>query len=112
MSKSKDQLEDQIGRIERKIDCKEEKKERINEKIDSEICELKKEISKIRTKLWALETARQKRCKHNGEIGKRSNSRDDASFEYWLFCRKCKLDVGHQNHDGTIEYNVPIGVKK
>lgn len=105
-------LKDRIKRIERIIDRKETKKNKISEKIDSEICELKNQISKAETKLSNLKSARQKRCKHDEEIGRRSNSRDDASFEYWLFCRKCGLDVGVQDFDGRAHYKVPIGKKE
>ena len=46
--------------------------------------------------------AKQKRCKHNDGVRRTINSRDDASFKYWLFCRKCGADMGSEGEpDGT-----------
>jgi len=98
-------LKDLIVNLKRKI----ERKWRKIEKINTEIKELRENISKAERKLNILEIARQEKCKHNGEIGKRINPRSDASFRYWLFCKKCGKDVGHQYFDGSIRYDIKIG---
>lgn len=77
-------------------------KQAMVEKINQEIVELRKEMRKIEWKLVILKEARQKRCKHNGEIEKTYNARSDASFKYWLHCKKCGFRIGHENFDGLI----------
>lgn len=74
--------------------------------IDAKIRTLKYKVSAIEMRLGNLEKARQKRCKHDGGMKKNFNARDDASFKYWLFCKKCDLHVGHENFNGSIEYNM------
>ena len=95
-------LKNLIVNLKRKIERKWGKIEKIN----TEIKELKESISKAERKLSILERARQKKCKHDGEIGRRPNPRSDASFRYWLFCKKCGKEIGHQHFDGSTQYDM------
>ena len=70
------------------------RRERIN-KLEDEIEDIRKLSFKQEMILSDRITQKQKRCKHDYEDTRKSwNARDDASFEFWVFCKKCDADIG------------------
>ena len=71
-------------------------------KIEGEINVIEELMFKQQTRIQNRIKAKQKRCKHNDGVRRTINSRDDASFKYWLFCKKCGADMGSEGEpDGT-----------
>ena len=74
------------------------KKEHILQK---KIDELGRQYDKLNfdrsEKYYAYEKKIQKICKHDKyPVCKSANLRDDASFNYWLYCSNCDADLGHE----------------
>lgn len=65
------------------------------DKLKDEIDALRKLSFKQEMILSDRKTQKQKRCKHDYEdIRRTRNIRDDASFKFWVFCKKCDADIG------------------
>ena len=76
---------------------------RIN-KIEAEIQVLNSQKFKQHTRIQNRIYAKQKRCKHNDGVRRTLNCRDDASFKYWLFCKKCGADMGSEGEPDSTPY--------
>jgi len=71
------------------------------DKLKDEIDALRKLSFKQEMILSDRKTQKQKRCKHDYVDTRRTrNVRDDASFEYWVFCKKCDADIGCIDFNG------------
>ena len=68
-----------------------ERKEKFNNKIESQLKVLQHDRFKISLRISHLKTLSQKRCLHKKEYGRRewANNRDDASFGTYIACGKC-----------------------
>ena len=71
-------------------------------KIEKEIDVLNNQMFKQQMRIQNKVKAKQKRCKHKDGVRRTLNCRDDASFKYWLFCKKCGADMGSEGEpDGS-----------
>lgn len=73
------------------------------DKLNDEIEGLRKLSFKQEMILSDRKQQKQKRCKHNGDIYKSCNARDDASFKSWVFCKKCDADIGCIEFNGNFK---------
>jgi len=72
------------------------------DKIEEKIEILQSQKFKQQSRIYKRTEAKQKRCKHNDGVRRSLNCRDDASFKYWLFCKKCGADMGSEGEpDGS-----------
>lgn len=93
--------------LQQKIDQLYKRQRTINASLNEQIAVLRSRHYKITSRLYQLKKARMRRCKHDfDDYVKRWNPRDDASFKYWVTCRKCGADIGHIEHDGTFTKRV------
>ncbi len=73
-------------------------------KIEEEIETLSSQKFKQQMRISKRTEAKQKRCKHNEGNRRTLNCRDDASFKYWLFCKKCGADMGSEGDPDSSPY--------
>ncbi len=73
-------------------------------KIEKEIDDLVSQMFKQQMRIQNRIKAKQKRCKHNDGVRRTLNCRDDASFKYWLFCKKCGADMGSEGEPDNTPY--------
>jgi len=68
-----------------------ERKEKFNNKIESQLKVLQHDRFKISCRISHMEKLKQINCLHKLEYGRRkwSNARDDASFSTYVACGKC-----------------------
>jgi len=79
------------------------RRERIS-KLEDEIEDIRKLSFKQEMILSDRITQKQKRCKHNDGVRRTLNCRDDASFKWWLFCKKCGADMGSEGEPDSTPY--------
>jgi len=71
-------------------------------KIEGEIEVLNSQKFKQQGRIYKRIEAKQKRCNHNEGNRRTLNCRDDASFKWWLHCKKCGADTGSEGEpDGS-----------
>ncbi len=73
-------------------------------KIEGEIDVLSSQRFKQQMRISKRIEARQKRCKHNEGKRRTLNCRDDASFKWWLFCKRCGKEMGHEGEPDSTPY--------
>lgn len=73
-------------------------------KIEKQIDVLNDQMFKQQMRINKRLEAKQKRCKHNEGNRRTLNCRDDASFKYWLFCKKCGKDMGSEGEPDNTPY--------
>lgn len=73
-------------------------------KIEEKIETLHSQKFKQRIRIQKRIEAKQKRCKHNEGNRRTLNCRDDASFKWWLFCKKCGKEMGHEGEPDNSPY--------
>jgi len=90
-----------MEKYDRMISKRRDKLRNVTEKLEKEIDGLTKLSFKQSMILSDRKKRFQDRCKHIGMTYKRWNARDDASFQYWVFCSRCQKDIGCIEHDGN-----------